>query len=150
VHALRDENEQLRQQLTAMATELASLRERIGRNSSKPPTSDGPGIQPPVRRKGSGRKRDGQQGHAGTGPELLPLKRCDAVEKHHPQHCRRCGTLLQGQDPEPMRHQVIEIPSITPVVIEHRMHRLIYPCCGTSTCAELPADMWSPAATARA
>ncbi len=44
--ALRQENEQLRAQLTALATELASLRERIGRssrNSSKPPSSDGPG-----------------------------------------------------------------------------------------------------------
>ncbi|MEA5424502.1 DUF6444 domain-containing protein, partial [Synechococcus sp. CCY9202] len=42
------EMEQLRAQLTALATELASLRERIGRssrNSSKPPSSDGPGFK---------------------------------------------------------------------------------------------------------
>jgi hypothetical protein len=32
---LRQENEQMRQQLTALAAELASLRERIGRNSRK-------------------------------------------------------------------------------------------------------------------
>jgi len=41
---LRQENEQLRAELTALATELASLRDRIGRtsrNSSKPPSSDG-------------------------------------------------------------------------------------------------------------
>ncbi|MGL6133438.1 MAG: DUF6444 domain-containing protein, partial [Prochlorococcaceae cyanobacterium] len=40
--------EQLRSQLTALATELAQLRERIGRsfrNSSKPPSSDGPGFK---------------------------------------------------------------------------------------------------------
>jgi hypothetical protein len=52
------EIEQLRNQLTALATELASLRERIGRssrNSSKPPSIDGPGFKPPERRKGSGR-----------------------------------------------------------------------------------------------
>jgi hypothetical protein len=29
--------------------------------------------------------------------------------------------LLQGEDPAPLRHQVIEIPPITPVVIEHRL-----------------------------
>jgi hypothetical protein len=28
-----------------------------------------------------------------------------------------------------------------PLVIEHRLHRLICPCCSTSTCAPLPADV---------
>ena len=58
IQALRQENDELRSQLTSLATELASLRERIGRssrNSSKPPSSDGPGFKPPERRKGSGR-----------------------------------------------------------------------------------------------
>ena len=141
-----EEIELLRSQLTALATELASLRERIGRssrNSSKPPSSDGLGFKPPERRKGSGRKRGGQQGHPGSGPELLPIERVDEVVDHHPDACRRCGTLLQevGEDPDPMRHQVIEIPPITPLVIEHRLHRLVCPCCSTSTCATLPADV---------
>ena len=138
------EIEQLREQLTALASELANLRERIGRtsrNSSKPPSSDGPGFKPPDRRKGSGRKRGGQQGHSGAGPELLPTESCDDVLDHHPDACRRCGTLLQGEDPEPLRHQVIEIPPITPVVIEHRLHRLVCPCCSTSTCAPLPVEL---------
>ena len=133
-----------RSQLTALATELASLRERIGRssrNSSKPPSSDGPGFKPPERRKGSGRKRGGQPGHPGSGPELLPIERVDEVVEHHPEACRRCGTLLEGEDPDPLRHQVIEIPPITPLVIEHRLHRLVCPCCSTSTCATLPADV---------
>ena len=46
----QEEIEQLRAQLTALSTELASLRERIGRssrNSSKPPSSDGPGLSRP-------------------------------------------------------------------------------------------------------
>jgi hypothetical protein len=46
IQQLREANEKLQQQLTALATELASLRERIGRNSrnsSRPPSSDGPG-----------------------------------------------------------------------------------------------------------
>ena len=140
----QEEIEQLRAQLTALATELASLRERIGRssrNSSKPPSSDGPGFKPPERRKGSGRKRGAQPGHPGSGPELLPIERVDEVVEHHPEACRRCGTLLQGIDPEPLRHQVTEIPPITPVVIEHRLHRLVCPCCSTSTCASLPADV---------
>ena len=144
INAQQQEIELLRGQLTSLATELANLRERIGRssrNSSKPPSSDGLGFKPPERRKGSGRKRGGQQGHPGSGPELLPIERVDEVVDHHPDACRRCGQLLVGIDPEPLRHQVIEIPPITPLVIEHRLHRLVCPCCSTSTCATLPADV---------
>ena len=89
----------------------------------------------------SGRKPGGQPGHPGTGPELLPIERGDEVVEHHPDTCRRCGTLLHGVDPAPLRHQVIEIPPITPLVIEHLPHRLVCPCCSTSTCATLLADV---------
>ncbi len=140
----QEEIEELRVKLTTLATELAQFRERISRNSrnsSKPPSSDGPGFKPPERRKSSGGKRGGQQGHPGSGPELLPIEQVDEVVEHHLQACRRCGQLLDGVDPEPLRHQVIEIPPITPLVIEHRLHRLVCPCCSTSTCATLPADV---------
>jgi transposase len=142
--AQQEEIELLRGQLSSMATDLVNLRERIGRssrNSSKPPSSDSQGFKPPERRQGSGRKRGGQPGHPGSGPELLPIERVDEVVEHHPEACRRCGTLLQGEDPEPLVHQVIEIPPITVRVTEHRMHRVVCPCCSTSTCATLPADV---------
>jgi transposase len=139
----QDEIEQLRVKLTALATDLAQLREQIGRsfrNSSKPPSSDGPGFRPPERRIGSDRKRGGQPGHPGSGPELLPMERVDEVVEHHPQAYR--GKLLDGDDPEKLRHQVIEIPPIIPLIIEHRLHRLVCPCCcSTSAFATLPADV---------
>ena len=144
IHAQQQEIEQLRAQLTAMASELSELRERIGRssrNSSKPPSSDGAGFKPPERRKGSGRKRGAQPGHPGSGPELLPIEQVDEVVEHHPDACRRCGSLLEGEDPDRLRHQVIEIPPITSLVIEHLLHQLVCPCCSTSTCATLPADV---------
>jgi len=134
----------LRGQLTSLATELANLRERIGRssrNSSKPPSSEGLGFKPPERRESSGRKRGDQEGHPGSGPEMLPIERVDEVVDHHPDACRRRGTLLQGKDLDPLRHLVIEIPLITPLVIDHRLHRWVCPCCSTSTCATLPADV---------
>jgi transposase len=132
--AQQQEIEQLRSQLNALAIELSKLRERIGRssrNSSKPPSSDRPGFKPPERRKGSGRKRGGQPGHLGSGPELLPIERVDEVVEHHTDTCRRCGSLLQGEDAAPLGHQVIE----------HRRHRLVCPCCSNSTCATLPLDV---------
>ena len=63
----------------------------------------------------------------------------DEVVEHHPDACRRCGTLLEGEDSAPLRHHVIEIPPITPLVIEHRLHRLVSSSYSTSTCAPLPA-----------
>ncbi|QPN69513.1 DUF6444 domain-containing protein [Synechococcus sp. CBW1108] len=55
INAQQQEIELLRGQLTSFATELANLRERIGRssrNSSKPPSSDGLGL--PLRGSPSG------------------------------------------------------------------------------------------------
>ena len=138
--AQQEEIEQLRAQLTALATELANLRERIGRssrNSSKPPSSDGRGLsRPSVAKAVAASGADSR-----AIPALLPMERVDEVVEHHPDACRRYGMLLQGEDLAPLRHQVIEIPPITPVVIEHRLHRLVCPCCSTSTCATLPADV---------
>ena len=75
IQVLREENEQLRAQLTALATELASLRERIGRtsrNSSKPPSSDGQGFNPPERCRGraqAGRPAGPSRQWAGTAAD---------------------------------------------------------------------------------
>ncbi len=57
--------------------------------------------------------------------------------EHHPHACCHCGQFLQEADPDRLRHQVVEIPPLT----EHRLPRLLCPCCSTSTCATLPADV---------
>jgi len=46
--------------------------------------------------------------------------------------------LLSGADPEPLRHQVWELPEIKPIITEYRRHRLTCECCGITTCGELP------------
>jgi transposase len=58
-----------------------------------------------------------------------------------PSHCKGCGAVLQGDDPDPLRHQVAEIPPVRPDVDEYRLHRLTCSCCGTTTRAELPAGV---------
>src|SRR3972149_1874343 len=40
--------------------------------------------------------------------------------------------------PEPLRHQVWELPEIKPHVTEYQLHRLGCARCGETTCAELP------------
>jgi hypothetical protein len=72
---------------------------------------------------------------------LLPIERVDAMVEYHLDGCQRCGPLLEGEEPDPLRHQVIENPPITRLMIEHRLHRLICPCCSTSTYYPLPAQV---------
>jgi hypothetical protein len=48
---------------------------------------------------------------------------------------------LGGDDPQPLRHQVVEVPVVTPLVDEHRLHQLQCPGCGEVTRATLPASV---------
>lgn len=125
-----------------LETELSALRERVNRNSrnsSKPPSSDGPDAPPePSQRARSERKRGGQPGHKGTTRKLVPIEQVKASYDIKPETCRQCGHVLEGQDPEPHRHQVTEIPPVIAEVVEYRLHTLSCPDCGTETCAEGP------------
>jgi hypothetical protein len=140
--------EDLTAQLAALTARVAQLEEQKGRssrNSSKPPSSDGSGFKPKGKGKdkGSDRKRGGQKGHPGAGRDLLPSEQCKEVIPHLPTTCRGCGEALSGKDPEPLRHQVVDIPKIVPFVVEHQLHRLVCPCCRTTTAAELPVGVES-------
>ena len=62
-----------------------------------------------------------------------------------PERCRRCQYPLQGEDSQPERHQVTEIPPIKPVVTEYHLHQLCCPACGEATRGELPVGVASGA-----
>jgi hypothetical protein len=72
--------------------------------------------QPPKRK--SKKKRGGQPGYEKHERPLIPT--------------------AQGDDMQPLRHQVWELPEIKPQVTEYQRHRLTCRCCGETTCAELP------------
>jgi transposase len=46
--------------------------------------------------------------------------------------------VLPGDDPQPLRHQVLELPQVEPIVLEYQRHRLLCPYCGVTTCGDLP------------
>jgi transposase len=120
---------------------IAELEERLNTNStnsSKPPSSDPPSVKRRPPAPPSGKKRGGQLGHRHHARALVPPEQLRQVIECKPPRCRWCGHDLQGDDPEPLRHQVAEVPPIQPVVDEYRLHRLRCPRCGTSTCAALP------------
>jgi transposase len=106
-------------------------------NSSKPPSSDPPHAKPAPPRAPSGRPRGGLPGHPKrTRPDLPP----DTIVELRADACRHCQAPLSSDDPEPLRHQVVEIPPVRPHVTEYRRHRLACPRCGRVTCPALPAD----------
>ena len=133
-------------QMSARQAEIDDLKTQVKRltpqNSSVPPSTQHPHARPiPKPKPKSKKKRGGQKGHRRVVRELVLVERCAEVVPLHPETCRRCGDELTGTDPEPIRHQVWELPEIEPLIIEYQRHRLTCNCCGTTTCAALPAGV---------
>ena len=135
----------LLEKIAKMEAELDALRRQMKgktpQNSSLPPSTQHPHAKSRRERRKSKRRRGGQPGHAKYARPLIPTKDCDVVQSLKPKQCRRCGNRLAGSDPQPLRHQVWELPEIKPVVTEYQRHRLACPWCGETTCAPLPAGV---------
>jgi transposase len=127
----------------AQRQEITELKARLSQdssNSSKPPSSDLPKSkpQPALGVEPTGRKRGGQPGHDKHERQLVPPEKVTQTEAVKPELCLGCGQPLSGEDPEPHRHQVIEIPRITPTVHEYQLHSLQCGVCRHWTRALLP------------
>jgi transposase len=138
---LRAQNRELQRRiewLEARVRELEAQLARHSRNSSSPPSSDRPGAPPPARPKRKGRKRGGQPGHKKHSRDLVSPERVTRTVVVKPEACRRCGDALTGDDAEPHRHQVVDVPKVVATVEEYQLHALDCPKCGISTRATLP------------
>ena len=133
--ALRSENQALRGQLA-----------KDSHNSSKPPSSDGPGAPkrvPKSLRGVSGRRPGGQPGHPGAS--LTLVEQPDEVVVHQPSVCAGCGhdlgaaVVLRTE-----RRQVIDLPVVRVQVVEHQAQTRGCPGCGQATTAPFPADVLAP------
>jgi transposase len=130
----------LEARVAALEATVQELLERIqqdSRTSSRPPSSDPPERQRP-RRSPSGRRRGGQPGHPGQTRMLLPVEDVDVVIPLKPEQCAHCQQPLRGDDSQPQRHQVLELPPLQPVVTEYQWHQLVCPVCGATTRAAWP------------
>ena len=140
--AVQEDIQTLEARVAALEATVQQLLERLqqdAHNASRPPSSDPPrALKQRPRRVPSGRKRGGQPGHPGQTRAFVPVEQVDAVVPVKPQQCSRCSYPLQGEDPQPCRHQVAELPPVKPVVTAYQMHRLVCPACGTSPRADLP------------
>jgi len=131
---------QLEALLAQALSRIAELERQVGqhsKNSSRPPSSDGPGVE---RRPKSptGRKPGGQKGHKGHYRVLVGPERVQQFKECKPRQCRQCHGALEGEDSRPRRHQVVEVPPLTARITEYRLHRLACGQCGARTRAALP------------
>lgn len=143
-HVVRELVMVLLQQSEQLQQRIAALEERLNQNSgnsSKPPSSDPPNAPLRLKRTPSGRKVGGQPGHVGRTRPLKPLDQVQDVIELRPTSCGACGALLLGEDPQPQRHQVTELPRIEPHVTEYRCHTVACLVCGAETQGASPADM---------
>jgi len=132
-----------------LAAENAALRARLGtdsHNSSKPPSSDGPGVKPHPKsqRSHSGRKPGGQPGHVGHTLHLVDVP--DETQVHGPTHCDACGQSLAAVPAlRRERRQVVDLPPVTPRVVEHQVETKCCPDCGAETSGVFPPGVAAPA-----
>ena len=135
----------LEARVAALEATVQPLLERLrmdSRTSSQPPSSDPPATRRPrQRRTPSGRKPGGQPGHHGQTRMLVPLEDVEAVLPVKPTHCARCQHPLHGEDGQPQRHQVTELPPVQPMVTEYQLHGLVCSACGATTRATLPVGV---------
>ena len=130
--------------VVALENRIAELEARLNQNStnsSKPPSSDPIGVKRRPPDPPSKKRRGGQKGHPRRLRALVSPERVASVTDCKPTECRRCGQALGGEDAEPRRHQVAELPPIEPVVHEYRLHRLCCPYCDAITRGVLPAGV---------
>jgi transposase len=131
-------------QIDDLKAELAELRERLGQNSnnsSKPPSTDPPHLPHKSSNEVTGRGQGKQRGHKGFGRKLKSIHQVDHIVDLRPSSCKKCNHLLLGEDPDPTRHQVSEVPRCKAEVTEYRRHTLHCPVCGLANQAQWPEDM---------
>src|SRR5258708_31818140 len=91
----RAETAHLRQMLEEVLRRLGEVEGQLAKdshNSSKPPSSDGPGRKQVSLRKRSEKKPGGQAGH--PGHTLVAVETPDEVVRHRPVVCQHCQNPL--------------------------------------------------------
>jgi transposase len=140
--------EQQSAQIAELQAEIATLKERLGRNprnSSMPPSAEGLTKPPaPNRAERRAAKRHPGKQPGSEGKHLAQVESPDAVATHAPARCTSCGADLADADVVGVeRRQVFELPEVRAYVTEHRMERRRC-ACGCETKAPAPPEATAP------
>ena len=128
--------------LTTLLQRIEALEEKLSknsRNSSLPPSKDGFGAKS---KNDKPKRKPLKIAKVRQKPERKVYERedCQELEIHEvkPSHCKNCSCDLAGEDSQPYRHQVVDMPKIQPIVTEYQLHELECEHCGEKTRATLP------------
>ena len=151
LHALKQENQELRAKLAEVSDALIQMTQRVAEwearqskdshNSHLPPSSDRFARQKKTRsqRKRSGKKSGGQAGH--KGHHLALSANPDEMLLHGVEVCKQCQADLREVKPHGLeRRQVVDVPPARLMIVEHQAERKCCPHCGTETRAPFPAE----------
>jgi transposase len=129
-------------ELEALVRELQARLGMNASNSSVPPSANPPQAPKPVVKIPTGRKPGGQPGHPGHARLRLPPERLKETIYFVPEVCAPCQAALPTQptanDPEPIWHQVAELPATLAEVTEYQAHGRSCLDCGKVTWEKIP------------
>ena len=134
---------QLEEENAALKKRIEELERRLGmnsQNSSKPPSTDPPDTATVLPRR-LRKKRGARKGHLPHLRALLPPQLVTKRIELCPQGCPCGSTRLEKTEQEPLRHQIVDIPPITPEVTEYLQS--VYRCkdCGELVYQPLPTEI---------
>lgn len=114
-------------------------------NSSMPPSANPAAAPKPVVKKPTGRKPGGQPGHPAHERVRVAVDQLKETIRFVPQVCKHCQAKLPADpgvdDPEPVWHQVAELPPRLVEVTEYQAHARNCRECGLLTWEKIPDDV---------
>jgi transposase len=132
------------QAIARLQTELTFLRTRQGSDKNAGNSSVPPSQSPPANRIPTAtpqKKKGPRRGHPGTSRRrAAPI----LMVACHPERCTGCGTDLRGVVGHVRnRSQQVELPPLSPMVVEVLCYRCFCPACGRANTAPYPQG-WDP------
>jgi len=131
---------QLENKIVELEKRIEELERLLGmnsKNSSKPPSSDPPGVSI-ISAKRKRKKRGAKKGHQPFMRELLPPEKVTQRIELEPEVCSCGSTDFAETSEEPLRHQIVDIPAIEPEVVEYIQRIYRCKCCGELLYQPLP------------
>ncbi len=139
VSELECKNSQLKEKIITLESKLLK---KNSSNSSIPPSKDENRVKPNQSlRKRTGKKTGGQKGSKGT--TLKMHDNVDHIIDHKMDFCTSCGEELLGGQEFIGKRQVVDIPPIKPMVIEHRIYSTVCQC-GKNHTSSYPKEASAP------
>ena len=141
---LKRENAELRAIVHHLQEEVSLLKGgKNSRTSSIAPSSDIGRSNKISLRTPSGKKSGGQPGHIGYSLSLSDTP--NEIIDHTPPICEHCGENLHGVDCDSFtRRQIVDIPPVSPIYIEHRSHLKTCPVCKYENRGVFPCRLQAP------